>query len=252
MMLAQMQNSGCGGRARQMTRNVLSAALRDAMDEEGLIHRNVARMVAPPQYTSAERRHWTKEQVIKFLAAAESHQHYAVFLLLLSYGLRRGEVLGLRWQDIDFENNVIRIRQALNLVNYKATIGKLKTKASRRDLPMVPYIKEALTAHFKASTVYADDLVFHASTGNPIYPNVIAKIFKKLAVNAGVPPISIHEARHTTATLLAQAWASPKEAQVIWGHTSIETTLGLYTHTNHESTSNAMAALTYSYMLLRG
>ena len=169
-------------------------------------------------------------------------------MLLLSYGLRCGEVLGLRWQDIDFDNNVIRIRQALNLVNYKATIGKLKTKASRRDLPMMPYIKEALTAHLETSEMCADDLVFHASTGNPLYPNVIAKTFKKLACRAGVPPISIHEARHTTATLLAQAWASPKEAQVILGHTSIETTLGLYTHTNYENTSNAMAALTAGFI----
>jgi len=247
IMLIQMQKSGYGGRIIQMTRNVLSAALRDAQ-EEGLVHRNVARMVAPPQYASTERKHWTKEQVLRFLEIAKTHKYYIIFLLLLCYGLRRGEVLGLRRKDIDFENNVIKIRQSLNLVNYKATIGKLKTKASKRDLPMTFFIKEALIAYFETSPAYPDDLAFHASTGNPIYPNVIAKIFKKLAVKAGLPPISLHEARHTTATLLAQAWASPKEAQAILGHSSITTTLQIYTHTNYEKKEQALNALTSSFM----
>jgi len=247
-MLAHMKQRGCGGRSMQMTRNVLSAALRDAVKEE-ILHRNVAILVPAPEYTPSERKHWTKEQVMLFFETAKTHQHYLVFLLLLSYGLRRGEVLGLRWKDIDFENNIIKVRQALKLINYKAIIGPLKTRASKRDLPILPFIKEALIAHFDASEMHADGLVFHASTGNPIYPNVIAKIFKKQALKAGLPPISIHEARHTTATLLAQAWANPKEAQSILGHSSVATTLGLYTHTNYENTASAMAALTAGFSI---
>jgi len=247
MMLVQMQNNGCGRRSMQMARNTLSAALRDAQ-KSGYVHRNVARLVDSPKYTPLERKHWTKEQVLQFLKVAKAHRYYVLFLLLFYYGLRRGEVLGLRWQDIDFEKNIIRIRQALSLVNYKATIGPLKTNASRRDLPMLPFIREALIAHFEASEKYDDDLVFHTSTGNPVYPNIVAKIFRKLAVRAGLPPISLHEARHTTATLLAESWSSPKEAQAILGHSSITTTLQIYTHTNYDKKEQALAALANNFM----
>jgi len=217
---------------------------RRSNGEGSLVLRKDGRwMVKPPRYTASERKYWTKEQVLRFLEVAKTHQHYTLFLLLLSYGLRRGELLGLRWQDVDFENDVIRIRQALNLLNYEATIGPLKTNASKRDLPMLPSIKETLLVHYKASEKYDDDLVFHASTGNPVYPNTVAKMFKKLAIKASLPPISLHEARHTTATLLAESWSSPKETQTILGHSSITTTLQIYTHSRLQREANALDAL---------
>jgi len=244
-MLNRMESNGCGARTMQQARNVLSAALREALNLE-YVTRNVARLVNPPKYTASKRNHWTKEQVQQFFTVAETHPYYPLFLLLFSYGLRRGEVLGLRWQDIDFDKNVIRIRQALNLLNYKAVIGPLKTNASKRDLPILPFIREIPLSHYSASEKYGDGLVFHASTGNPVYPNTIVKIFKKLAVKAGLPPISLHEARHTTATLLAQSWSSPKEAQIILGHSSITTTLQIYTHTTQQSEAKAVGALLQS------
>ena len=242
MMLNRMESNGCGARTMQLARNVLSAALRDAMKLE-YVTRNVARLVDPPKYTASERQVWTKEQVAHFFKTIKGHDRYPMFLLLLCCGLRRGELLGLRWQDVDFENNVIRIRQSLRLLNYKPCIGPLKTKTSRRDLPMLPAIKDALLRHFETSQKYEDDLVFHSSTGNPAYPNTIPKTFRRLARRAGLPPISIHEARHTAATLLAEAWASPKEAQRILGHSSIMTTLQIYTHSRLQREAKALDAL---------
>jgi integrase len=152
-------------------------------------------------------------------------------------------MLGLRWQDVDFESDIIRIRQSLRYLNSKPCIGPLKTKSSRRDLPMLPAVKDALLRHLEASETYSDDLVFRSSTGNPAYPNTIRKTFQRLAVRAGLPPITLHEARHTAATLLAEAWASPKEAQTILGHSSITTTLQIYTHSRLQREADALGAL---------
>ena len=239
MMLNHMESNGCGARTRQHARNILSAALREALKLE-YVTRNVARLVDPPKYTAAKRRTWSKEQVALFLDAAKHHERFPVFLLLLCYGLRRGELLGLRWQDIDFENDVIRIRQALS---NKACIGPLKNKASERNLPMPPNIKDVLLRYSETTERYNDDLVFHSSTGNPTWPNTIRKTFQRLAIQAGLPPITIHEARHTVASLMAELWNSPKETQAILGHSSIITTLQNYTHTNPQLEAKAVKAL---------
>jgi len=242
MMLGRMKTNGCGDRTMQHARNVLSAALREALKLE-YVTRNAARLVDLPKYTPKERRVWTKEQAAHFLEAAQHHERFPMFLLLLCYGLRRGELLGLRWQDIDFDNNIIRIRQSLKLVNNKAVIGELKTRASRRDLPMPPTIKETLLQYKQTCPHYDDGLIFHSDTGNPVWPNTIRKTFQTLARQAELPPITIHEARHTVATLLAEAWRSPKEAQAILGHGSIMTTLQIYTHANPQLQEKAVIAL---------
>jgi integrase len=152
-------------------RNTLSAALREALKLE-YVTRNVAKLVDPPKYKPPEKSVWTKKQVSQFLKHSKNHRYYPLFLLLFCYGLRRGEAMGLRWEDVDFENKVIRIRQTLSLVNYRPHVGPPKTKASIRDLPMLPAVKTALLCHYEKSKHYADGLVFHAGTGNPVHPSL--------------------------------------------------------------------------------
>jgi len=108
---------------------------------------------------------------------------------------------------------------------------------------MLPVIKDALLHYLATSKTHNDGLVFHSRTGNAAYPNTIRKTFQCLARQAGLPPITLHEARHTAATLLAEAWASPKEAQKILGHSSITTTLQIYTHSHLQREANALGAL---------
>jgi integrase len=247
LMLNRMEKMGCGARTLQHARNILSAALREALELE-YVTRNVARLVKPPKYTAAKRTTWSKEQVARFLDVAKHHDRFPMFLLLLCYGLRCGELLGLRWQDIDFEKNAIRIRQSVRLENNKACVGPLKTETSERDLPMHFMIKDVLLCYSKTARRYDDDLIFHSSTGKPAWPKAIRASFQRLAVKAGLPPITIHEARHTVATMLAEAWSSPKEAQAILGHSSITTTLQIYTHTNHQKKEQALAALANGFL----
>ena len=244
-MLNNMQADGKGNRNLQRTRNTLSAALREALKSE-YVTRNVARLVDPPRYRPPEKRTWTKEQAARFLESCKAHRYYPLFLLLLYYGLRRGEALGLRWQDVNFEENVIKIRQALYEINHKPCFGPPKTESSIRDLPMLPLVKKALLEHRGQTENYADGLVFHSEKGNPVEPRSLLTTFKCLAQKAGLPPLSLHEARHTAATLLARAWPNPKDVQVILGHSSITTTLGIYVDTNFEQASNALNALAES------
>jgi len=241
LMMNQMQQSGVGVRCVLAARNILSAALREALKLE-YVTRNVARLVVPPKYKAPEKRVWTKEQVTHFLGSIKGHQYYALFLILLCYGVRKGEVLGLRWQDVDFDNGVIRIRQTLTVYR-KAHFGPPKTKASERDLPLLPMVREALLKEMEDAPKYEDGLIFHSKLGKPVDPISILTTFKRQAKKAGLPELTIHEARHTVATLLVELSPSIKDAQVILGHSSITTTLQYYTHSDFQKKTTALNIL---------
>ena len=247
MMMKKMENNGQGPRTIQIARNTLSAALREALKLE-YVTRNVARLVEPPKYRPSKRTVWTSEQIDEFLCSdiVRNHKYYLLFLLLLRYGMRRGEVLGLRWQDIylDYgENGIIRIEQALTEVEHKLIVGDLKTKASFRDLPILQDVREALLKAKEIAIPHNDDLIFHTSEDNPIYPRSLLTTFKYLAGHVGLPALTIHEARHTVATLMGKSGSHPRDAQMALGHFSITTTLQYYTHPDLESKTNALTSI---------
>jgi integrase len=124
----------------------LSSCLSCAMREE-LVFLNVAQLVEKPQYTPRETEIWTKEQATHFLRAIQDHPQYVAFLLLFTYGMRRAEALGLRYSDIDFENKRIHIRQQVARVDGIVAARPLKTKNSRRTLPLVDIVECALLEH---------------------------------------------------------------------------------------------------------
>ncbi len=122
-------------------RQVLSAALSRAMREE-LVSRNVARLVELPAWQPAEVVPWSAAEALAFLAAAKTDPLYPAFVFLLLYGMRRGEVLGLRWSDID--GGTIHVRQQVQRIAGKLVLGPVKTRAGRRDLPLLGLADEAL------------------------------------------------------------------------------------------------------------
>jgi len=117
-------------------RTVLGAALTRAMREE-LVSRNVARLVTLPPDRPARQQPWSASEALAFLQAARGDRLYPAFVLLLVYGLRRGEVLGLSWRDVDLEHDVVQIRQQLQRVRGRLRLGPVKTNAGRRDLPLL-------------------------------------------------------------------------------------------------------------------
>src|SRR5262245_41273782 len=127
----------------QVMRTVLSAALTRAVREE-LIVRNVARLVELPQWQRRQIRPWTAGEARAFLAAARPDSLYPAFVLLILYGLRRGEVLGLRWDDIDFDGGTIHIHQQLQRVRGELFLAPVKTRAGKRGLPLLDAAEQAL------------------------------------------------------------------------------------------------------------
>ena len=198
----------------QVMRTVLSAALTRAVREE-LIPRNVARLVELPEWHAGTVRPWTAEEARQF-AISESDPLHAAFVLLILYGLRRGEVLGLRWQDIDFEAGTIRIEQQVLRVGGEMHIGPVKTRAGKRNLPLLKLARQALAtesltqARYRAAmgSAWPDtDLVFTTRTGRPIEPRNLVRSFRRICEANNVRLIKVHHIRHTVASLLKGRWA---------------------------------------------
>jgi integrase len=242
-LLVQLEAKGKSKYVRERAKQLLSSALKDAMKLE-IIHRNVAVLVSTPKYKPKKRKIWDKEQVQEFLTFLKSvnHRYYPLFEILIHYGLRRGEVLGLRWQDINFDKNIICIRQALAEVGHTIVFTEPKTEMSVRDLPLLPNVKESLLNHRNAEPKYEDDLIFHSNRGKPVDPRSLLDTFKRLCRKAGLPAISLHEIRHTVATLLKESGVTPNDAQMILGHNDIRTTLQIYTQSTEASRVSAMSA----------
>ncbi|WP_263368879.1 tyrosine-type recombinase/integrase [Edaphobacter bradus] len=140
-------------------------------------------------------------------------------------GLRVGEILGLRWQDVDFLKGTIRIQQAA----YRGSIGSPKTKGSKRTLPLSPSLAATLRRHYDTSP-QRDGLVFPTRTGMPFSDStLLSRFIKPAGMQIRAPWLSWHTLRRTHATLLSHVGASPKEAQAQLGHAHMSTTMDIYT-----------------------
>ena len=221
--------AGRSVRTVQKQRTVLSAALTRAQREE-LIVRNVAHHVELPQWLRKEIRPWTAEQLAAFLTAARFDPLYPVFVLLALYGLRRGEVLGLRWSDVDLGDGTLHIRQQLQRYGGNHHLGPAKTNAGRRDLPLLPLARAVLTALPDRPATGSDQLVFRTRFDNPIEGGNVLRSFERISRTHGLPRITLHHLRHTTATLLKNTGVPARDAQLILGHAHISTTQQLYQH----------------------
>jgi integrase len=159
-------------------RQVLSAALTRAAREE-LISRNVARLAELPAWEPGEVRPWSVDEALAFLRAARPDPLYPAFVLLLLYGMRRGEVLGLRWQDIDLHAGQLAVRQQIQRIRGSLHTGPVKTRAGSRDLPIPNLARAALVIrqHKQAADREAfgrawqdTGLVFTTRSGRPVEP----------------------------------------------------------------------------------
>lgn len=233
----------------QIMRTVLSAALTRAVREELLV-RNVARLVELPASTPREITPWTATEARHFLSTARAHPLYPAFLLLILYGLRRGEVLGLRWCDVDRTEGLLHIRQQLQRLSSGLHIGPLKTRAGHRDLPLLNLARKTLLAErFEqqhAGTAAATDdahterLVFTTQSGHPVEPKNLVRAFHQLCDANGIRRIKLHHLRHTTATLLKDLGVPVRDAQLILGHSQISVTQEIYQHDTLETRRHSL------------
>jgi integrase len=235
----------------QIMRTVLSAALTRAVREELLV-RNVARLAELPESRRGVIRPWIGAEARQFLAAARSDPLHAAFVLLIFYGLRRGEALGLRWDDIDFDAGTIQIRQQLQRIGGQLLMSPVKTRAGERDLPLLDVARQALKLQAERQTAYRADmgaawpntgLVFTTRTGRPIEPRNLVRSFRRICDTNKIRIIKVHHLRHTVGSLLKDLGVPARDAQTILGHTRITTTLEIYTETDEEARRDALTRL---------
>jgi integrase len=231
---------------------VLHVALRQAVGW-GLIPRDPSAGVKPPPLTQRELVVWTEEEAARFLAAAERNHHHALFRLALATGMRQGELLGLRWQDVNFEARALYVRHSLTWPSKQAPrLEEPKTRGSRRKIPLDSATVDVLRTHRKrqlaarlaAGAAWEDhDLVFPNPTGGFMRKKSLGQNMRPICREAGVPVIRFHDLRHTHATLLLRAGVSPKVVAERLGHTSIKMTLDTYSHVLPDMQEAAVRAL---------
>jgi integrase len=242
------------GMAPQTVRHV-RAILRRALNiaiRWGRIHRNAAELVDPPRVPKRKQRRLTPEQARGLLAAFRAHRLGALFTLALGLGMRQGQALGLRWDDVKFESGVIHLETALIRIDGAYVLDDPKTDTSAHVLPLPEPLADVLRAHrtrqreerLAAGPKWVDSgLVFTTVTGSPLNRSVVTHQFQSLLPAAKVPHMSFHDLRGSCATLLAVLGIHPRVAMEILGHADFATTMRYYTDALSDSQKEAMDRL---------
>src|SRR5215208_1342481 len=218
-------------RTVQYVHVTLHKALKQAVSD-GLIPRNVTDAVKPPQIRQEEIRPLMPEQVNALLSAARGDRLAALYVLAIHTGLRQGELLGLKWEDVDLEEGTLQVRRTLTTAKGGPVLSTPKTKGSRRTVKLTQSAIEALRSHLQRQLGEIDRAgSLWEENGQPLDRRGTVKYqFKKLLKYAGLPDIRFHDLRHTCATLLLGRNVNPKIVSEMLGHASIAITLDTYSH----------------------
>lgn len=236
---AEKLDSGLSRRTVQRVHQIIYTNLQRAY-KWGLVMRNVADLVSPPKAEDTIPVIFDVKQVNTLLNAVKDTKYHALYACAASLGLREGELLGLNWKDIDFENSTIRIDKQLQYIPHKGFIIKTpKTKNSIRTLPLPEVALKALKQHRSFSN---SPVVFTSENGTYYYPRNILRHFQKLSTKLGLPVIPFHNLRHSCASYHLAAGTNPKIVQFLLGHSTVAFTLHKYSHllkgVSEEATKN--------------
>lgn len=231
---------------------IISGALNQAVRNK-LVNDNVCKSVVLPAKKRVEIVPLTVQEVKKFLNVAKYDRLYALYLLEMMTGMRRGEILGLKWEDIDFENKKINIRHNLCIVNNddenttkktKLVLLDPKTEKSKRTIPINMQVIYELQEHRKRQEdekenyqdIYKDmGMVFCKVDGNYIYPRDFLRQYQGLLQKAGIEIKRFHDLRHTVASIMINENENPRVIQELLGHSQISTTMDIYAHVMEET-----------------
>lgn len=247
-------------RSVQLTHVVLHRALRDAV-RWGKLSRNVATDAASPKVPRPEMRVWRPDEARQFLTVAAGDRHYPAWLIFLTVGLRRGELSGLTWGDLDLDAATLSVRRARITVNYgDVRISEPKTARGRRTVGLPPGVVAALR---ELRRTHAEDRLRAGSAwmgpqqqselpivcnelGVPPHPEYLSRRFAAIARQAGVPIIRLHDARHTAASLMVEGNVDARTVADTLGHANVAFTLQTYVHGSSDrqrAASDAVADL---------
>jgi integrase len=237
-MINTLSDTDLSARTVRYALTVLRIALNVAV-RQGYIARNVAQVVEPPSVTRFQGQALTPDQAHTLLAHVEGHRLSVLYHVAVFCGLRRGELLTLRWSDIDFDAGTMRVAES-------------KSDAGRRTIPLGPRLIERLREHWRwqqeerriqGMRWREHGLVFPSNVGTPLSARNLFRHFKDTLRAAGLPDVRFHDLRHTCATLLASAGTPPAVAMRILGHSQIAMTMEVYTHAQLDDMRAALARL---------
>jgi len=203
------------------------------------VARNVANLVMSPKPIRHEFQPLTPEHSRALLQAAKDDPMEAFFILAITTGMRLGELRGLRWADIDLTHGRIAVRSTLYMFEGKWTFGEPKSDQSRRSITLSALALNALKTHrttqlehrLEVGEEWQDwDLVFCGPLGQPITEKAVRGPFHRMLAQIGLPPIRLHDLRHSAATLLLSQGVHPRIVQDLLGHSTISLTLDVYSH----------------------
>jgi integrase len=246
--------AGSSARTVRYIHTTLHKALKQAV-MDGLIPRNATEAVKPPQLSREEMRPLTPEQAKLLLKTAHEagDRLEALYVLAIHTGLRQGELLGLKWDDVDLEVGSLQVRRTLTITKNGPLLTSPKTASSRRSVKLTSHAIEAVTHHLerqlgeidRVGSLWSENgLIFASETGEPLNRhNLTRRSFKPLLKRAGLPQIRFHDLRHTCATLLLTRNVNPKIVSEMLGHSSIAITLDTYSHVLPNMRDKAAAAM---------
>lgn len=222
-------------RMHEMVRLILRVAYKWE-----ILHKDIASLLEPPRLKKKEMKVWTVDQVNTFLKFTKNiTRYYPVFFLAAYTGMRKGEILGLTWDDINFEEKTISVNKTLAYAGKEYILQSPKTRNSYRTIYIDDDIIRVLKRQkikqnlerLKNGGVYKEhNMVFAQETGECVFPQAVNILFTRFIKQSGLPKIRFHDLRHTHATILLQMGVNPKIVAERLGHSSVQITLDTYSH----------------------
>jgi len=244
--------SGLSARTVRYLHQILHGALKQAVKNQ-LVIRNVAEATELPKNEYREAKAMTITEMKKFLNILEDNRLKAAFIVLLGTGLRRGELLALKWENVNLKEGFITVKEGLVWVSGKGIIiNQPKTEKSKRTIPLPDNVLNEIKKHkvrqaeekLKIGDIYQDHgLVFCTELGTPIIPRNFDRTFHSLLKKADLMGIKLHSLRHTYATRLLEAGENLKVVSDLLGHSRINITADIYSHVSPELKREAAAKL---------
>lgn len=241
--------AGLSPRTAHHIRSVLRTALHQA-ERDGLIQRNAAALAESPRIEPQQMKSFTPDEARAFQQAVKGQPEEALYLVTLDAGLRQGEVLGLRWEDVDLAAGVVRVTHALQRVEGKLVLVEPKSKTSKRAIKLGTVAAQALREHHARQSEESGrvtwlpfGLVFTGAHGLPLDGNALTKRFQALLKAAKLPRLRFHDLRHSSASLLLSQHIPARVVMERLGHSTITLTLNTYSHVIAELNQEAADAI---------
>lgn len=246
-MVSEVTSKTSAATAKEAHR-VLRTALTAACREE-LISRNVVQLVPAPQVEPRALTPWTLDETLTFLESARGDGLYPAFVLAVALGLRRGEILGLQWRDVDLDRRTLTVRTTLHRGGKELYLDTTKNRRTRViPIPLMcvaplrwQRLRQSAQQARAGGKWHDSDLVFTTRSGLPIEPRNLYRSFLRIAASADLPQVRLHDTRHGCASLLFAAGVAPRTVMEILGHSQIAVTMNVYTHVSDDNRREAMS-----------